>query len=49
MTATANLSFSPTEGLLQLKEQDAIPPFGGDFGFDGGIESRDACRAPLTR
>jgi hypothetical protein len=24
-------------------------PDGGEFGFDGGMESRDACRAPLTR
>jgi len=22
---------------------------GGEFGFDGGMRSRDACRAPLTR
>jgi hypothetical protein len=29
--------------------RSATLPYGGEFGFDGGTESRDACRAPLTR
>ena len=31
------------------RRRHAITSDGGEFGFDGGTESRDACRAPLTR
>jgi len=32
-----------------IEEYDAGTPLWGRYGFDGGKDSRDACRAPLTR
>jgi hypothetical protein len=41
--------FRPYNERVGLLSPTRGPPAGGESGFDGGMESRDACRAPLTR
>ena len=36
-------------GAVQLEGNTTVHLNGGEIGFDGGMKSRDACRAPLTR